>query len=500
MEDLRIPSGELAGMTTPREYAQNAVSALHQVLRIPGDGFDEAETAAVIERAIREATREREAKARRQLKQVEAAAQARLAKLLSSSPAVIYSFKASGDYAPIFVSDNIRTVFGYEPSEYLENPSFWRDRVHAGDLERVEREIAHFFQNGVHSVEYRFRRRDGGFCWVNDEQHLIRAADGSPQEIVGSWSDITARKAAEQERAVAHKRLTELLASSPAVIYSYRASGDFAPTFVSQNIREWLGYEPREYLENADFWRRCVHPDDLAAAEAESAHLFKKGHHTAEYRFRKKDGSYCWVNDAQKLLRDEADQPTEVIGSWSDVSDRKRAEAEAAAARDRVEHLLARSPAVIYSFKASGDYGPTFISPNIKELLGYEREEYLGSPDFWRARVHPEDLLRIEKDYGRLFEEGHHANEYRFRKKDGSYCWISDEMQLLRDAAGEPSEIVGAWNDITARKQIGEALVAAQDRLVRVLSSSPAVIYSFKASGDLRADHHQRKHQDLVGL
>jgi PAS domain S-box-containing protein len=471
-------------MTTPREYAQNAVTALHQVLHIPGNGFDEAETAAVIERAIREATREREAKARRQLKQVEAAAQARLAKLLSSSPAVIYSFKASGDYAPTFVSDNIRTVFGYEPSEYLENPSFWRDRVHAADLARVEKEIAHFFQNGVHSVEYRFRRRDGGFCWVNDEQHLIRDADGSPQEIVGSWSDITARKAAEQERTAAHTRLTELLASSPAVIYSYRASGDFAPTFVSQNIREWLGYEPREYLENADFWRRCVHPDDLAAAEAESAHLFKKGHHIAEYRFRKKDGSYCWVNDAQRLLRDEAGQPAEVIGSWSDISDRKRVEAEAAAARDRVEHLLARSPAVIYSFKATGDYGPTFISPNVKELLGYEREEYLGSPDFWRARVHPEDLLRIEKDYGRLFEEGRLANEYRFRKKDGSYCWISDDLQLLRDPAGEPFEIIGAWNDITARKQIGEALVAAQDRLVRVLSSSPAVIYSFKATGD----------------
>ena len=263
-------------MTTPREYAQNAVTALHQVLHIPENGFDEAETAAVIEQVIRNATRDREAKARRQLKEVQDAAQQRLAKLLSSSPAVIYSFKASGNYAPTFVSDNIRTIFGYEPSEYLENPSFWRDRVHAGDLDRVEREIAHFFQNGVHSVEYRFRRRDGGFCWVNDEQHLIRSDDGKPQEIVGSWSDITDRKAAEQQRAAALVRLSELLASSPAVIYSYKASGDFAPTFVSQNIKDWLGYEPREYLENADFWRRCVHPDDLALVEAESAHLLRR--------------------------------------------------------------------------------------------------------------------------------------------------------------------------------------------------------------------------------
>ena len=65
----------------------------------------------------------------------------------------------------------------------------------------------------------------------------------------------------------------------------------------------------------------------------------------------------------------------EVVGSWSDVSERKRAEEEAAAARDRANYLLTRSPAVIYSFKATGDYAPTFISKKIKDLLGYEPEE-----------------------------------------------------------------------------------------------------------------------------
>src|SRR5262249_28652400 len=154
------------------------------------------------------------------------------------------------------------------------------------------------------------------------------------------------------------------------------------PTFVSENIREWLGYEPQEYLEDADFWRHRVHPDDLAAVETESLHLFKKERHTVEYRFLKKDGTFCWVNDAQRLLRDDQGRPAEVVGSWSDITDRKRAEEEVAAARDRAEHLLARSPAVIYAFKASGDYAPTFISRNVKDLLGYDREEYLESPDF----------------------------------------------------------------------------------------------------------------------
>ncbi len=390
-------------------------------------------------------------------------------------------------------------MFGYAPAEYLENPSFWRDRVHADDLARVEDAIAKFFHNGVHAVEYRFRRKDGSYCWVNDEQHLIRNGDGKPLEIVGSWSDITARKAAEEAKAAAHARLSQLLISSPAVIYSYRATGDFAPTFVSENIGDWLGYEPREYLENADFWRRCVHPDDFAAVEAESVQLFKKGRHTVEYRFLKKDGTYCWVNDAQRLIRDEKGQPAEVVGSWSDIGERKRAEEATAAARDRVEHLLARSPAVIYSFKASGDYAPTFISRNVKDLLGYDPEEYLESPDFWRTRVHPKDSERILSEYSRLFAEDRLNVEYRFRKKDGSYCWISDELQLLRNSERDPIEVVGSWNDITARKQIGEALVAAQDRIGRLLSSAPAVIYSYKATGDFAPTFVSRNIDERLG-
>jgi hypothetical protein len=115
-------------MTTPRAYARDATAALHKALRIAPSDFDTDSATAVIERAIRSATRERESRSRRQLGEAKATAEQRLTRLLSSSPAVIYSFKARGDFAPTFVSDNIAAVFGYTPAEYLENPSFWRDR------------------------------------------------------------------------------------------------------------------------------------------------------------------------------------------------------------------------------------------------------------------------------------------------------------------------------------------------------------------------------------
>jgi len=486
-------------MRTPSASARNVTATLQHMVEVSPGRFDADAVADVIDAVIRNATRDRDTKARHQLKVVQAAADERLMRLLSASPAVIYSYKATGDFGATFVSSNITDVFGYSPSEYLRDASFWRERVHADDKDRVNRAIACFFKHGAHAVEYRFRRQDGSYCWVNDEQRLVRDDAGEPLEIVGSWSDITGRKIAEEAKVAAHTRIARLLASSPAVIYSYKASGDFRPTFVSQNIRDCLGYEPEQYLENPDFWWRCVHPDDRAALESSSARLFKESRHTAEYRFLRNDGTYCWVNDEQRLIRDDDGQPAEVVGSWSDISERKRAEEAAEAAQARIELLLSSSPAVIYSFKAIGDHAPTFISRNVRELLGYEREEYLSNADFWSSRIHPQDAPRIFKAYERLFEEDRLSSEYRFRKKDGSYCWVSDELQVLRDAAGNPVEVVGAWGDVTARKQLGEALVAAQDRLVHLLSCAPAVIYSYKAGGDFAPTFVSQNIKDWLG-
>jgi PAS domain S-box-containing protein len=453
-------------MTTARDYAEQAVASLASLLP---RGTDTRKVTAVIQRVLAEA---------------EALVQTRASRLLSASPAVIYSFKAKGDFAATSVSDNIARLFGYAPSEYLDNPNFWREHVHPDDLERIEAEVNDLFKEGTHAIEYRFRRKDGSYCWVNDEQHLVRDEKGEPAEIVGSWSDISARKTAEGAEDRARERLALLLESAPSVIYSFKASGDYAPTFVSENIKRLLGYCPDEYLKNAEFWRARVHPDDIESVEAEQALLFEQDRHTSEYRFRKKDGLYRWVSDEQHLIRDEKGEALEIVGSWSDVTDRKNAEAAENAAQARLSALLESAPSVIYSFKASGDYAPTFVSENIKRLLGYCPEKYLEHADFWRNNVHPEDLAAVEAEQAKLFEKGRHAAEYRFRKRNGNYIWVSDEQYLLRGDDGEPAEIVGSWSNITARKQADQAENAARARFALLLHGAPAVVYSFEAAGD----------------
>ena len=156
------------------------------------------------------------------------------------------------------------------------------------------------------------------------------------------------------------------------------------------------------------------------------------------------------------------------VAVFSDITELKHVEEALSAAQVRLTHLLTASPAVLYSFEATGDNAPTFVSDNIRDLLGYEPAEYLEGPSFWTDRVHPDDLPRLLADFPRLFDSGRLGFEYRFRRADGTYCWMSDELRLIRGPRGEPHEVVGSWSDISERKE-AELALREQTAVVELL-------------------------------
>ena len=82
--------------------------------------------------------------------------------------------------------------------------------------------------------------------------------------------------------------------------------------------------------------------------------------------------------------------------------------------------------------------------------------------DWWRQRVHRDDLLALLARWPRLLAHGHDSAEYRFRLKNGAYHWIHDEIHLLGDTASVPHECVGFWSDINDRKCLEEQFRHAQ--------------------------------------
>lgn len=124
----------------------------------------------------------------------------------------------------------------------------------------------------------------------------------------------------------ANARYRHIIGNTPAIIYSSVPSGDFKLTFVSENASRLLGYEPWEMLDDPNFWFNHIHPDDTAAIFSSLAMLFVEDQKIYEYRFRTHDGSYLWMHDTLRLIRDADGMPLEVIGLMTDITGRKQLE------------------------------------------------------------------------------------------------------------------------------------------------------------------------------
>jgi PAS domain S-box-containing protein len=117
--------------------------------------------------------------------------------------------------------------------------------------------------------------------------------------------------------------MEEILSFGPAVVYVADVTGDYAARDISPNVETQTGYMPSDFIDDANFWASHIHPEDAPRILDGLQNLFEHDHHTHEYRFRLKDGSYRWMHDEMKLIRDPDGEPLKIIGYWTDITERK---------------------------------------------------------------------------------------------------------------------------------------------------------------------------------
>ena len=171
-----------------------------------------------------------------------------------------------------------------------------------------------------------------------------------------------------------------------------------------------------------------------------------------------------------------------------EMARRRRAEQTLRDTQTRFQQVVASSTAVIYANAVSGStFSPTWVSENVTRITGYGPDESL-QPTWWLNNLHPDDRARVLAEMPALYANDHLTTEYRFRGKDGRYHWIHDEARLLRDAAGNPAEVVGSWVDITERRQADESLRVSEERLRLLVGSvRDYAIYMLDPDGHVRS-------------
>ncbi len=261
------------------------------------------------------------------------------------------------------------------------------------------------------------------------------------------------RLAAEASLREMRERLDRVLSNCPAVIYSLRLfGGRVAPLFVTENVESILGYTVSEVLDPG-WWAAHIHPEDREAADAGFERLLDVETMTQEYRMRRRDGEYRWIEDKQRVIRRGGAGQVEISGVWTDVTDRRLA-------ADRVREqaaLLEEANDAIYVHDLEGNV--RFWNRAAERLYGWSADQVIGYP--MEARL-SHNAGWLNEVFVVLERQGSWSGEIeRFTRSDQRRVVLS-RRTLLRDRGGRPACVLVIDADVTDKKQLEAQFLRAQ--------------------------------------
>jgi PAS domain S-box-containing protein len=300
------------------------------------------------------------------------------------------------------------------------------------------------------------------------------AAAADVAMAVQSWQELERRKA-EQALRESEALYHSLVESLPCCVVRKDLDGRFI--FANQRFCEMEHKPIEQFLGKTDF---DLWPPNLAAKyRRDDQHVLETGgvfedveeHHTATAHGKQ------YVHTLKTVVRDAAGRVSGTQSIFWDVTARMRAEEELRKSRERFELAVLGSQDGLWDWDLEANQ--VWYSPQLRNMLGYNEQEFPNEPDQTENRVHPDDYARWRAAlYGHVMGLTDHLElEYRVRHKDGSYRWVRDRGVALRDAEGKAVRMAGSREDITERKQSEADLAYERYLLDSLMDTIPDLIY-----------------------
>ena len=297
--------------------------------------------------------------------------------------------------------------------------------------------------------------RDGKVIETEFSVSPLTNAQGEVTGHVGAIKDVTARVRAELKVKENKEYLEELLKSSPASIYVLEIKGrKLKPTFVSGNLKTLLGYPPEIYLNDPGWWLSKIHPKDLDQALKNQERIFKGETFAHEYRFLKADNEYIWIRDTARVVKDEHNKPVRVIGSWIDITGRKKMEEEL--------RILAMALKSVREYVSITDTENRiiFVNDAFQKAYGYTLEELIGQEiSILKDR---KELPQTEMILDETLNKGGWEGELLNVRKDGTVFPIHLSTSVIYDQNKQPIALIGVARDLSQMQELEAQLRQSQ--------------------------------------
>lgn len=420
----------------------------------------------------------------------------------------------------ILYSERFKEMLGYPRDADTSGwPPFF-ERMHPEDRAHVQgvframlrQDRRPGLQQPGQALDYRLRKADGSYLWVHAEG-LAQVNDSLRiSRFITSYQDIT--KFRDQEQALASERRRLELVVRAGNIGFLDWDGVARAAYYSPRFKEILGYPVDADTSGWPDYFDMVHPEDKPRVHGRfKEHIVQERseeHEPTQYRLRRADGGYVWVEAVGLSVRNEAGFATRFIASIRDIS-AQRAEEQARLTEQRRLDLVV-SAARVGIVDWDGRTHETFYSPRFREMLGYAPDADTSEwPAYFEALIHPEDRRRVTKRWQAFIlgqgPEGPHGTfyspeQYRLLRADGSHVWVQASGVAVRDEKGLVLRWIAAVADITEQRRQEETLresVRLREEVERMsrhdlktpLNSIIAVPKLLREARDLSADELQ---------
>lgn len=313
---------------------------------------------------------EREVQERRSAQQKLAAINERLNSILTNNPAVVYDAlvtKDGRDMRVDFVSNNVSSILGYGPQDFIGEPGSFFDGIHPEDLPHVRNRMSHLVKRGYVQGDFRFRRRDGSYLWMHLKARTLEDCGKNEVRVVGCITDLSGRKRIENALQRA-ERDKELILSSilDKVIYF-----DLNMRIIWANAA-CNGQDGKSVLEEKNCYEVWFARDE-PCPECPILATLRTGTFQ-ENEITKPDGSVWFVRSHP--VRDDDGNLIGAVKVATDITERKKMEEELQRSQRQVVHIF---ESITDGFLALDKHQRiTYINKEAARITGMKPEVLIG--------------------------------------------------------------------------------------------------------------------------
>ena len=244
------------------------------------------------------------------------------------------------DTNEIYVDPMLKAFLGYEDHEIRNHIDDWGKRVHPADRERVMAEATKHLEGASlhYEIEHRMLHKDGSIRWFLARGTAMRDRSGKPYRMLGTDTDITERKQADE----ALKRSEARLAEAQRTAHLGGWEWDIVKHEVhwSTELYRIFDVDPDEFKPSKAAFLDRVHPDDRPyLEECIAAILSNKEPFSVDHRITLPSGTIRFLHSEARMECDAANKPVRLVGIAQDITERKQAEEDARRHREELSHV-----------------------------------------------------------------------------------------------------------------------------------------------------------------